>query len=82
MYRHHDHLHGWVSGFQKVLDGEDAFYLPQYQQAPTFVAGLGASSTEVELWGGGRIPPNYCSAVLCSSTVCVYEMRAQPCAAV
>lgn len=32
--------------------------------------------------GGGRTPPNYCLAVLCSSTVCVYEMRAQPCVAV
>lgn len=25
MYRHHDHLHSWVSGFQKVLDSEDVF---------------------------------------------------------
>lgn len=25
MYRHHDHLHSWVSGFQKVLDSKDVF---------------------------------------------------------
>lgn len=25
MYRHHDHLHSWVSGFQKVLDSEDVW---------------------------------------------------------
>ena len=30
MYRHHDHLHSWVSGFQKVLDSKDVSYLSQH----------------------------------------------------
>lgn len=84
MYRHHDHLHGWVSGFQKVLESKDVVLSvsASVSSVPLFILSLGASSMEVELWAGGRIPPNYCSAVLCSSTVCVYEMRVQPCVAV
>lgn len=45
---------------------------------PSFILNYRASSVEVELWGRGRIPPNLCLAVLCSSTVCVYEMQMQP----
>ena len=35
MYRHHDHLHSWVSGFQKVLDSKDVCYLSQHREAPS-----------------------------------------------
>lgn len=35
MYRHHDHLHSWVSGFQKVLGSEDVFYLSRHLWAPS-----------------------------------------------
>lgn len=77
MYRHHDHLHSWVSGFQKVHNSKDDFYVSvSVKLHPSFILqSYGASSVDVELWGGGRVPPNYCSAVLCSSTVCVYEMQ-------
>lgn len=34
MYRHHDHLHGWISGFQKVLDRKDVVYLSKHHWAP------------------------------------------------
>lgn len=34
MYRHHDHLHGWVSGFQKVLDSKDIFCLVRLSCVP------------------------------------------------
>lgn len=27
MYRHHDHLQSWVSGFQKVLDNKDVLFV-------------------------------------------------------
>lgn len=50
---------------------------------PSFILSYGVSSIEVELWGWeANSSFNYCSAVLCSSTVCVYEMWAQPCVAV
>lgn len=48
---------------------------------PFFILSYRALSIEVELWGERRIPPNFCLAVLCSSTVCVYEMQIQPCVA-
>lgn len=78
-YRHHDHLNFWASGFQKVLDKE----VSSVSTSVSFILVLfWDSSIEVELCGGGSTPPNYCSAVLCSSTVCVYEMRVQSCVAV
>lgn len=49
---------------------------------PSFILRYRALSVEVGLWGEGRIPPNFCLAVLCSSTVCFNEMQTQPSVAV
>lgn len=49
---------------------------------PSVIVHYGGSSSEAELWREASISPNYCSAVLCSSTVSANEMQVSPCAAV
>lgn len=49
---------------------------------PSVLVRYESSGSAAEPWRGARISPNYCSAVLCSSTVSANEMQASPCVAV
>lgn len=49
---------------------------------PSIIVSYGGSSSEAEPWREASISPNYCSAVLCSSTVSANEMQVSPYVAV
>ena len=70
MYRHHEHLHSWVSGcffFKKSVMAKMFWAPPLSRSESRRVRALGGSCGR----GGGSDPPGCGSAVLCSSTVCV-----------